>query len=52
MSNVELKDATIEATKVDPKLAFMLNATPNGKFSSIVNRSQLCNVFLSKIKMM
>lgn len=49
-SNVELKDTTIEATKVDPKLAFMLNATPNGKFSSIVKSDPNFVMFFIKNK--
>ena len=50
VSNVELKDTTIEATKVDPKLAFMLNATPKGKFSTIVKSDQNFAMFFIKNK--
>ena len=49
-SNVELKDATIEAGKIDPKLAFMLNATPKGKFSTIVKSDQNFAMFFIKNK--
>lgn len=50
MSDVELKDTTFEATKMDQNLAGLLNKTPVGKFSSVVKTDQGYVMFFVKDK--
>lgn len=50
VSNVELKDTSLEATKIDPKLAMMLNSTAKGKFSTIVKSDPNYVMFFVKNK--
>ncbi|NCB53839.1 MAG: peptidyl-prolyl cis-trans isomerase [Epsilonproteobacteria bacterium] len=50
MSDVELKDTTFEATKMDQNLAGLLNKTPVGKFSSVVKTDQGYVMFFVKNK--
>ena len=50
MSDVELKDTTFEATKMDQNLAGLLNKTPVGKFSSVVKTDQGYVMFFDKNK--
>lgn len=50
VSNVELKDTSLEATKIDPKLAMMLNSTQIGKFSTIVKSDPSYVMFFVKNK--
>ena len=49
-SNVELKDTTLDATKIDPKLAMMLNKTAIGKFSTVVKSDPNYVMFFVKNK--
>ncbi len=50
MSDVELKDTTFEASKMDQNLAGLLNKTPVGKFSSVVKTDQGYVMFFVKNK--
>ncbi|MBV5279254.1 MAG: peptidyl-prolyl cis-trans isomerase [Campylobacteraceae bacterium] len=50
VSNVELKDTSLEATKIDPKLAMMLNSTQQGKFSTVVKSDPNYVMFFVKNK--
>lgn len=47
---VELKDTTFEAAKIEPKLALLLNKTPQGAFSSMVKSEQGFVLFFVKNK--
>ena len=49
-TNVELKDATLEASKIDPQLAMMLNKTATGNFSTIVKSGDAYVMFFVKNK--
>ncbi|MDD3342788.1 MAG: peptidylprolyl isomerase [Sulfurospirillaceae bacterium] len=49
-TNVDLKDATLEAGKIDPNLAMMLNQTANGSFSTIVKSGEAYVMFYVKNK--
>lgn len=49
-SGVELKDATFEAAKIEPKLALLLNKTAQGTFSSMVKSEQGFVLFFVKNK--
>lgn len=49
-SNVELKDTTLDAAKIDPKLAMMLNKTAIGKFSTVVKSDPNYVMFFVKNK--
>lgn len=50
ISDVELKDASFEATKMDQNLAALLNKTATGKFSTIVKADQNYVMFFVKNK--
>ena len=49
-TNVDLKDATLEASKIDPQLAMMLNKTAKGSFSTIVKSGDAYVMFFVKNK--
>lgn len=49
-TNADLKDATLEASKIDPQLATMLNKTPQGNFSPIVKSADAFVMFFVKNK--
>ncbi len=49
-SGVELKEATFEAGKIDPKLALLLNKASQGSFTSIVKSEQNFVMFFVKTK--
>ncbi len=49
-TNVELKEATLEASKIDPQLATMLNKTAQGSFSTIVKSGEAYVMFFVKNK--
>lgn len=49
-NGVELKEATFEASKIDPKLALLLNKTAQGSFTSMVKSDQNFVMFFVKTK--
>ena len=49
-NGVELKDATFEGAKIDPKLALLLNKTAQGSFTSMVKSDQNFVMFFVKAK--
>lgn len=49
-TNVELKEATLEASKIDPQLATMLNKTAQGSFSTVVKSGDAYVMFFVKNK--
>ena len=50
VSGVELKEATFEAAKTDPKLTLLLNKTAQGSFSTMVKSDQNFVLFFVKKK--
>lgn len=50
VNGVELKEATFEAAKIDPKLALLLNKTAQGSFTSMVKSDQSFVMFFVKTK--
>lgn len=50
VSDVKLQEANIEASKVDPKLTFLLNSTTVGKFTTIIKSEENFVMFYVKNK--
>lgn len=50
VNDVKLQEGTLEASKLEPKLAFMLNSTPLGKFTTIVKSEENFVMFYLKKK--